>query len=119
VKTSLPFALLLAAATAACGDGLASCGAIQILSQPSVGDTIAVGDTVRFYAVTASLCPDKVSRAIDFQTSAPAILGLGGVTDTTAIVTAVGPGLAAIQMQSRQRRNAFQAIQFFVKAPTP
>lgn len=119
MKTSLPLVLLLASFAAACGDGLADCGAIQIVSQPSAGDTLALGDTVHFYAVTASLCPDKVSRAIDFNTSSPAILGLSGVTDTTAIVTAAGPGLAAVQMQSRQRRNAFQSIQFFVKAPTP
>lgn len=118
MKILLPLALLLAFATG-CGDELANCGAIQILSQPSQGDTLTVGDTVRFYAVTASLCPDKISRAIDFRTSAPSILGLGDVTDTTAVVTAVGPGLASVQMQSRQRRNTFQAIQFLVQAPAP
>ncbi len=105
---------LLALGATACSSPLGSCGLIIVQFTP--GDTVRVpvGTDAPVSAVTASSCPDQISRAVTFSTLDSTIATVRVIDSISAVVHGVKVDTTGLIAQSKDRTNIRSGIPIVV-----
>ncbi len=81
--------------------------------------SVSLGDSLEVSATTLTSCPDRISQAVNFSSSNPAIFTATAVNDTLVRIHPVAQGTASLVGISRDRPNLKASATIDVTQPNP